>query len=495
MPPEYLMAIDCGSGGVKCFIVDASGRIAFRSGVEWERDGWNTRAGWLAIRKAVRKILTSSKIDPKQIAGVSTTSMREEFVLLDNRGREVTYEITPDIYPHGDELNRRLGEMMYRVSGHWPVPGWIAAAKMAWLRDKHPEVLDRVRLFLMISDWAGYMLGGTPYTDGSSACETSLFDVKKGAWAHELLDELDLPAEIFPRPMRSGTLVSTISAEAAKATSLVEGTSVVVGGADTQCGLLGCGATREGDVVAVGGTTTPVQMVTNRPVFDEKGRTWTNMHAAEGRWIIESNAGRTGWVYRWFRDNILGEKPSPKAYEVINNLASVSPAGSNGVSAFLGPHVFNSGPPYWEGDRLGDIPVPPTITGSSKFTRGDLARAIIEANCYAVRANLEQLAKITGLEIERLGFCGGNSKSELWNRVQATVVGKPVVVPVERDASAVGAAMCAAVGARIYNSMEEAMKAMVHLEDPVYPDEEHVDDYNGLYHKWLKTRQQLSGNL
>lgn len=495
MAPEYLMAIDCGSGGAKCFIIDTQGRIAFRSGVEWDRNCWNTRVGWLAIRKAVRKVITASKINPQQIVGVSATSMREEFVLLDKRGREVPFEITPDIYAHGEELNRRLGEKMYRTSGHWPVPGWIAAAKMAWLHDEHPEVIERVRLFLMISDWAGYMLGGTPYTEGSSACETSLFDVKRGEWAHELLGELGLPAEIFPKPMRSGTPVSTITAKAAKSTSLVEGTPVVVGGADTQCGLLGCGAIGEGDTVAVGGTTTPVQMVTKRPVFDKKGRTWTNMHAAEGKWIIESNAGRTGWVYRWFRDNILCEKPSPKAYEIMNDLAAAQPAGSNGVNVYLGPHVFNSGPPYWEGDRLGDIPVPPTVTGSSKFTRGDLARAIIEANCYAVRANLEQLTEITGFEVERLGFCGGNSKSGLWNRIQATVLGKPVVVPVERDASAVGAAICASVGAGIYRNMDEAMGRMVHLEDPVLQDVELTKEYDKLYHNWLRTRRQLSGNL
>jgi autoinducer 2 (AI-2) kinase len=188
---------------------------------------------------------------------------------------------------------------------------------------------------------------------------------------------------------------------------------VVVGGADTQCGLLGCNAYNAGDVVAVGGTTTPVQMVTDRPVFDKKKRTWTNMHIAEGKWIIESNAGRTGWVYRWFRDNILCEEVSTKVYETINVIAEATPPGSDGVKIFLGSRVFDSGPPYWEGTRLSDIAVPPTIIGSSRFTRGDLARAIIEANCCAVRANLEQLTEITGREVKRLGFCGGNSKSNL----------------------------------------------------------------------------------
>jgi sugar (pentulose or hexulose) kinase len=137
--------------------------------------------------------------------------MREEHVLLDAKGREVTYEVTPDIYTHGDEFNKVYSERIYLLSGHWPVPGWIAAGKMKWLRDKHPETMARARQLLMISDWAGYMLGGTAYTEGSSACETSLFNVEKGEWAWDLIDELGIPLEIFPKVMQNGIQVSQVT--------------------------------------------------------------------------------------------------------------------------------------------------------------------------------------------------------------------------------------------------------------------------------------------
>ncbi len=489
------MAIDCGSGGVKCFLVDTEGRIASQAGVEWDRDEWNTDIGWRAVKKIIRKTIKASKIDPDDVKGISTTSMREEFVLLDKHGKEIHLSFTPDIYAHGDELNKRLGERMYRLSGHWPVPGWIAAAKLAWLRDKHSAILDQARTFLMISDWAGYMLGGIPYTEGSSACETSLFDVNRGDWAWKLLDELSLPTDMFPVVKKNGAQVAQITRSAAKGTTLKEGTPVVVGGADTQCGLIGCGAVNPGDVVIVGGTTTPVQMVTENPVFDKLGRTWTNMHAIEGRWLLESNAGRTGWVYRWFRDNVLCEKPSPRVYETMNALAAESAPGSNGVRVYMGPHVFNAGPPYWKGDNLGDAPVPPTILGSSRFTRGDLARAILEANCYAVRANLEQLNEITGRKTSRIGFCGGNSKARIWNEIQSAVLGLPLFVPRERDATAVGASICAAVGAGIHKDFEKATREMVHMEEPFVTDPALAKIYDDLYHSWIETRRRLSGVL
>jgi sugar (pentulose or hexulose) kinase len=492
LPAEYLMAIDCGSGGVKCFLVDTSGRIVSNAGVEWDRDDWNTDIGWRAIKKAIRKTLVESRIDPIQISSISTTSMREEFVLLDKPGKEILLRFTSDIYDHGDELNKRLGEKMYRYSGHWPVSGWIAASKLAWLNDKHPEVLDRANLFLMISDWAGYMLGGVPYTEGSSACETSLFDVQKSDWAWELLNELNIPSDIFPEVKKNATQVAQITGKAARGTTLNEGTPVVVGGADTQCGLIGCGAVNSGDVVVVGGTTTPVQMVTEKPVFDKEGRTWTNMHVVDGKWILESNAGRTGWVYRWFRDNILCEKPSSRIYEIMNALAARSPPGSNGVKVYMGPHVFNAGPPYWKDDTLGDASVPPAILGSSRFTRGDLARAILEANCYAVRANLEQLTEITGRKVKKVGFCGGNSKAEIWSSIQSAILGIPVSVPKERDATAVGASICAAVGAEIYRDIPKAVNAMVHMEELIEADKALTKEYDKLFNSWIEIRRRLS---
>lgn len=139
MSSAYLMAIDCGSGGVKCFIVDTQGKIVSQAGVEWNRDIWDTEIGWRSIKRAIRKTLASLNIEPNQVLGVSTTSMREEFILLDKFGHEIKYEINSDIYPHGDELNKKHGERMYRTSGHWPVPGWIAAAKLAWLKEKYPK--------------------------------------------------------------------------------------------------------------------------------------------------------------------------------------------------------------------------------------------------------------------------------------------------------------------------------------------------------------------
>ena len=482
--------MDAGSGGVKCLFVNLSGEIVASGFEEWQREGWNTKIGWNAIRKVLQSTL-SKGIKPQEIAGIVSTSMREEFVLLDAGAQEVQFTIDSSAYTHGEKFNETYGLQLYQESGHWPVPGWIVAAKLVWLRDVKPEVLKRTKKILMISDWVGHAFGAEFYSEGSSACETSLFNIANNDWAWNIIDELELPAEIFPDVEENGKRVGFISQSIADETGLDEGIPIFVGGADTQCGLLGSGAVSEGEVIAVCGTTTPVQMVTNKPIIDPLKRTWTNRHVIRDQYIIESNAGKTGWVYRWFRDEInkgFGNEP----YEKINTLADSSPPGSHGLKAYLGPHIFSSGPPYWSGDRLGDKPVLPTLIGNALFSRGDLARAIIEANCYAVKANFEQLKEITGNSPLRFGMCGGSSKSQLWVEIQANVLELPVVLPRERDATAIGAAILAATGAGFYRDINEAVDKMVHLEEPILPIGAKSSQYKPLYEGWLTTRDRLA---
>ncbi len=259
-----------------------------------------------------------------------------------------------------------------------------------------------------------------------------------------------------------------------------------MGGADTQCGLLGMGV-KKGEVAAVGGTTTPVQMITDSPIFDKKRRTWTNNHLALNQWILESNSGYTGRAVRWAREEFGFED-----YRQLNKEAGAVPIGSNGVNSYLGCHIFDASPKYWEMDKLGDLPVPQIITGKDKPSRAEVARSIIESNSYAIRGNLEQLKEISRASFNYIKFCGGNSKSDLWMQVQADVLGVPVRIPEVKDGTAIGTAVLAAFGSGFYRSIDEAISEMVRFRDPVLPDKKRQAEYSKHYDKWLETRRHIS---
>jgi autoinducer 2 (AI-2) kinase len=71
----------------------------------------------------------------------------------------------------------------------------------------------------------------------------------------------------------------------------------------------------------------------------------------------------------------------------------------------------------------------------------------------------------------------------------------PVSVPKERDATAVGASICAAVGASVYSNITKAVKEMVYMEKPIEADAALIKEYDILYCSWVETRRRLSGVL
>src|SRR5206468_10971206 len=62
----------------------------------------------------------------------------------------------------------------------------------------------------------------------------------------EVVDICEMRAEVFPPVLEPGTVVGAVSAGAASETGLRAGTPVVVGGADTQLGLVGIGVVGSG---------------------------------------------------------------------------------------------------------------------------------------------------------------------------------------------------------------------------------------------------------
>jgi len=483
MTDSGFVVIDAGSGSVKSFLVSPFGELLARSERKWDRRNWRSEDAWRLITESTFDLLRGSNV---VILGVSCTSMREEFVLVDEAGEEVRFNTSEESMGYGYKILERYGEAMYRSSGHWPVPNWIAGAILPWIKEAQPMLFKQVSSILMISDWINFKLSGEIATEGTASCETSLFSVLKHDWDWDIIDELGLLKSIFPRVLRNGEILGSVSKEAAEETEIPEGVPVVMGGADTQCGLLGMGVLK-GEAGAVGGTTTPIQVVTGKPLFDPEMRTWTNCHLDGVNWILESNVGYTGRSIRWLREEL-----GVQSYTDIASAAMDVPIGSNGLLTYLGPHVFNGGPPYWPMDRLSDLPIPPTIIGSHSFTVPELARAIIESNSYGVKANLNQLTMISGSEFDHLHFCGGNSKSDLWMQIQADVLDIPIQVPHIHDASAIGAAILASIGCGYHNTLDDAVSTMVRVGRVYEPRPGYAEEYRGYYQKWIAVREQLA---
>ncbi|MCC8115755.1 MAG: autoinducer-2 kinase, partial [Planctomycetes bacterium] len=81
-------------------------------------------------------------------------------------------------------------------------------------------------------------------------------------------------------------------------------------------------------------------------------------------------------------------------------------------------------------------------------------------------------------------FANGAANSPLWCQIVADVLGMPARVPEVMEASALGAAILAGYGVRLYPDIPSAAEAMVRWDRVYEPNEEAKRVYDALYEPW-----------
>jgi rhamnulokinase len=70
-----------------------------------------------------------------------------------------------------------------------------------------PEVMDAAHLYLTVSDYLNFRMGGKPVIEVSQASTTQMLDATTRTWAKPLFDKLGLPYEKWPEVVPSGTVI------------------------------------------------------------------------------------------------------------------------------------------------------------------------------------------------------------------------------------------------------------------------------------------------
>jgi len=490
------VVLDAGTGGGKCVIFDAKGQLLGAHREPWEYDlrlnpdipfvkefSFSAPAFWDILSRCTRLALEQAGIAPAEVAGIATTSQREGCVFLDAHGTEIYAGPNIDArgFNEGFEVLNTLGnERLYAITGH-SAPFIFPLARYLWFRTHGTGTVAHL---LMINDWMTYRLCGELSAEPSNATESMLFDLKQRAWSDEILTTFNIPRDILPPVYRSGERVGALTTAAAAATGLLAGTPVFVGGADTQCSLLGAGAIEPGAAGATLGTTTPVQAVVDHAVFDPTCNLWVGCHVIPDRWVLESNAGDTGGAYLWLLDLISGGAPREQVYPLAEQLAAESYGPP--TMLFVGPTVFNI--MNMRFNRPGGILFPfPAL--HVRPDRGTLVRGFMESIGYALRGNLEQIAAVTNRPAAALTLSGGMSRSATLTRTIADIVGVPALVAHEPESAALGCAMLMA--STTTNADVASVAATMLQHQRIEPDPVQRERYQGPYAKWRELNERL----
>jgi xylulokinase len=206
-------------------------------------------------------------------------------------------------------------------------------------------------------------------------------------------------------------------------------------------------------------------------------------HADPDAWLLENPGFVSGGNLRWWRDQFAPIERDAEAvglgdaYDFLSTEAAHVEAGAQGL-VFL-PCMQGAVAPEWNGAARG------VFYGLTlAHTRDHMTRAILEGSAFALRDILEAM-RAAGLDVRRLTIVGGGAKGPLWRQIKADVTGLPVRVPESVETTATGAAILAAVGAGVHESVSSAVEAFVRFRPDVHePDPGTRDVYEEAYARY-----------
>ncbi|GAF72454.1 unnamed protein product, partial [marine sediment metagenome] len=196
---DYLMGVDLGSTSLKAIVYDLDGKLISSASrpttVHHDDPDHPDWAVWLpeeiwgdtaaAIKEAVGKL-----DDPGDVKGVAVTGMGMDGVPMDAEGNWLYPFISwhcPRTTPQQEWWVENIGaEKQFAITGN-PIWGINSALRILWMREHHPEILEKTHKWLLIEDFLNFMLSGKMATDYTMASNTLLFDQTTKDYSDELL--------------------------------------------------------------------------------------------------------------------------------------------------------------------------------------------------------------------------------------------------------------------------------------------------------------------
>ena len=488
---DILLTCDAGTTACKCTAFDASGRAVAQARVdyptEYPRPGWAQQNADLYADAALRGLKQlAARIDPRSVRAIGMCGQMNGLIPVDDEGNA----IYPNII-HSDSrsapqvalIERAIGaNEFYKLTGnrldcHYTLP------KMLWLKQSEPDVFNRMRRVVQSKDYVYSRLTGVSgLTDYSEASLTIALDISAGRWADGLLRALDLDPALMPELRVSHDISGRLSADAARFTGLIEGTPVAIGGGDGACAARGAGITQPGRSYCCIGSSAWVAQLTQAPVFDAQARLF-NYFDMDGEHNYTCGTLQCGAAaYDWMR-GMLGLDGAQGIADMESLAGAVEP-GAGGVLFF--PQLMGSRTPDWDPYDRG------CLLGLTLFhDRRHVTRAVYEGVAMGLYACSMAMAE-NGLPVDGLMLTGGGARSGLWPRILAALHNCEVGVhPDPGEATSLGAAIAAGVGAGVYASYADGA-GRVHPARSFEADADWVRRYASLYDIYKEVHGRVS---
>jgi hypothetical protein len=421
MVRDLFLGIDVGTGGVRACAIDAEARIAGLGQVALpspRQDGdaidQAPELWWQAVKAAIAVL--GQDVDLAAIRRVAVDGTSGTLLLADAGGKPLSLGLMYNDARAADEA-QRIGTVAPAESGAHGRSS--ALAKLLHLT-RHTGIADAAHA-LHQADWiAGRLTGQFGFSDENNALKLG-YDPIARAWP-DWLDGLGVARVLLPKVLVPGTEIGGISSAMAQETGLPATTRIHAGTTDGVASFIATRASALGDAVSALGTTLVVKLLSDRPIFAAGQGIYS--HRLGEKWLA-GGASNTGGAAL---------------------LAHFTPVQMDALSAKLRPDR-PTGLDYYPlpkpGERfpIADPALAPRISprpgDDAAFFQGLLEGiAAVEALAY------RRLSELGAPSLKRVISIGGGAKNAAWSQIRGRVLGVPVEVAAQTEAS-YGAALLA----------------------------------------------------
>lgn len=442
---DCVLAIDQGTSGTKCLLVNGAGRVVARGHAplseQHPQPGWvnqDPEELWQSVQDAVKACLQGR--EPSQVRAVGLSTQRESYLLWDRKSGQA---ISPLISWQdqrtslSEELRGPEMNALVRSRSGLPLDPMFSASKAAWLLDAYDPNRERSGrgewCLGTVDSWLLFKLTGEHLTELGNASRTQLLNVHTAEWDTELLRLFRVPRTALPSLRASNGPFPALRG----LPPLPDGTPVHAVLGDSHAALFAHGAFTPGAVKATYGTGSSVMGLLQDAQQLDPGLCLTIAWSLgdQVQLAAEGNIRSTGAGLKWLAE-LLGLTPA--ALATLASTVSDSPVT-------LVPGFGGLGAPWWDEGAVGLIS---NLTLGS--TRADLAFAAMDSIAQQVSDVVEAVNRSVG-QIQVLYTDGGPTANPQLMQRQADLIDTTVLRSENAELSALGAAHLAGLGAGLWS--------------------------------------------
>ena len=349
--------------------------------------------------------------------------------------------------------------------------------------DIQPLALDMADHLLPMPDLFSYFLTDVKTCERSIASTTSLMNVKTGKWSDAVLKAFQIPKNILPPIVDSGTIKGRLSPAVCEELELPPIPVAAVCGHDTQCAAFAVPSLPEKDVIFIScGTWSLFGTELEEPVLSQES----------AKLGLSNEVGHDGKIT--YLKNIIG------LWMIQETRRYLHSCGQSYSYAELEELALNAEPLQYFIDPDDPVFTPPgnipqrvkdycERTGQGcPGSLGAVVRCIYESLALKYRMALEEICTCTGKEFSAIHMVGGGTKDRLLCQMTADVCGLPVFAgPKEATVYGNAAMQLMAIGAIV---SRDYAKNVIAASEPVVRYSPHEDWFDA----YTRFKAVISGN-